>query len=576
MPNSLAVSIGQFSSPGVKEDNQDFHGALIPTGADLSLKGVAVAIADGISSSPVSRIAAESAIKSFLTDYYCTPESWTVPTSAQRVINAVNSWLHSQSRAGQCGHDRDKGYVTTFSALVLKSRMAHLFHVGDSRISRLEGKSLEQLTIDHRVEISSQQSYLGRALGVNPHVEIDYRALPLSPGDVFVLATDGVYDWVTAPFVAGAIGEQANDLDQAARNIVCEALANGSQDNLTIQILRVDGLPDGEGEEILGRAADLPLPPLLEARMEFDGFRIIRQIHASSRSHAYLAEDLETGGIAVIKIPSIDLRGDAAYLKRFMMEEWIARRLNSANVLKTFPRDGRRTHLYVVSEFVDGQTLTQWMIDHPRPDVETVRGLLEQIAVGLRAFHRKEMVHQDLRPENIMIDRDGTVKIIDFGSAKVAGVLDAAPDLGGDALLGTAQYSAPEYFLGQSGTWRSDQFSLGVIAYQMLTGKLPYGAQVAKTRTPAQQRRLNYRPASAINPEIPVWVDSAIHKAVAIDPARRHEALSEFLYYLRHPDTESRSSAEAALSERNPVRAWQLATLFLALTVLFLITLLAR
>lgn len=571
MPQSLSVSIGQFSSPGVKEVNQDFHGALIPTGLDLSLKGVAIAIADGISSSPVSRIAAESAVKSFLTDYYCTPESWTVPTAAQRVINAANSWLYAQTRRGQHGYDRDKGYVTTFSVLVLKSRMAHLFHVGDSRISRLEGNSLEQLTAEHRIVISSQQSYLGRALGVNPHVEIDYRALPLSPGDVFILATDGVYDWVAAPFQAAAIGAQANDLDQAARNIVAEALANGSQDNLTIQILRVDSLPDGEGEEILERLNELPPPPLLEARMEFDGFRIIRQIHASSRSHAYLAEEMETGKTAVIKIPSIDLRGDAAYLKRFVMEEWIARRLNSANVLKTFPRDGRRQYLYIVSEFVDGQTLRQWMIDHPRPDVKTVRGLLEQIAIGLRAFHRKEMVHQDLCPENIMIDRDGTVKIIDFGSAKVAGVRDIAPELGGDALLGTAQYSAPEYFLGQSGTWRSDQFSLGVIAYQMLTGKLPYGAEIARTRTPAQQRRLSYKPSYVINPEIPVWVDSAIRQAVATDPGKRHEALSEFLYYLRNPDTDLHKTPQLALAERNPVLVWQLVSLFLALTTLLLI-----
>src|SRR6185436_1686839 len=130
----------------------------------------------------------------------------------------------------------------------------------------------------------------------------------------------------------------------------------------------------------------------------------------------------------------------------------------------------RQKYLYVVTEFVDGQTLPQWMIDHPKPDLETVRGIVEQIARGLQAFHRREMLHQDLRPENIMIDKTGTVKIIDFGSTKVAGVSEATPSIDRNDMLGTAQYTAPEYFLGESGTPRSDIFSLGVITFQMLSG----------------------------------------------------------------------------------------------------------
>ena len=112
-----------------------------------------------------------------------------------------------------------------------------------------------------------------------------------------------------------------------------------------------------------------------------------------------------------------------------------------------------------------------------------MRGIVEQIAKGLRAFHRMEMLHQDLRPDNIMIDKTGTVKIIDFGSTRVAGVVEAAPPAADDEILGTAQYTAPEYFLGESGSPRSDMFSLGVISYQMLTGKLPYGTQIARIRT---------------------------------------------------------------------------------------------
>ena len=154
-------------------------------------------------------------------------------------------------------------------------------------------------------------------------------------------------------------------------------------------------------------------------------------------------------------------------------------------------------------EFIDGQTLTQWMIDNPKPDLETVRGIVEQIAKGLGAFHRMEMLHQDVRPDNIMIDKTGTVKIIDFGSTKVTGVVEAAPPTDHSDILGTVQYTAPEYFLGESGSPRSDQFSLGVITYQMLTGKLPYGAQAAKARTKSQYRKLRYNSALDDNREIP-------------------------------------------------------------------------
>ena len=155
--------------------------------------------------------------------------------------------------------------------------------------------------------------------------------------------------------------------------------------------------------------------------MVFDGYRIVRELHGSSRSHIYLAVDTANDTLVVIKIPSIDLRGDPAYLKRFMMEEWVARRIDSAHVLKPRLQSRKRNYLYVVTEFIDGQTLTQWMIDNPKPDLETVRGIVEQIAKGLQAFHRMEMLHQDLRPDNIMIDKTGTVKIIDFGSTKVQG-----------------------------------------------------------------------------------------------------------------------------------------------------------
>jgi serine/threonine protein kinase len=231
----------------------------------------------------------------------------------------------------------------------------------------------------------------------------------------------------------------------------------------------------------------------------------------------------------------------------------------------------KRNFLYVVTEFIDGQTLTQWMIDNPHPALETVRGIAEQIAKGLRAFHRKEMLHQDVRPDNIMIDGTGTVKIIDFGSTRITGVVEAAPSGTRDDILGTQQYTAPEYFMDEPATSRSDLFSLGVVTYQMLTGRLPYGAQVARARTRSDFNKLVYGPASHGGRDIPIWVDRTLERAVHLNPFRRYDSFSEFLFDLRHPNAKYLTTSSTPLIERNPVLFWKCTTLVLALAVVVLL-----
>ncbi len=573
MPSELKISIGQYSDKGRKEINQDFHGIYLPKEPQLSAKGVAVALADGISSSDVSQIASQFAVTGFLDDYYCTSEAWSVKTSAERVLTATNAWLHAQTQQSQYRYDKDRGYVCTLSAMVIKSTTAHIFHVGDARIYRLRDNTLEQLTRDHRVWVSKDQSYLSHALGIDPQIEIDYQALQVEQGDVFLFATDGAYDYVSPGFIIKAIQDGQDGLaglDAAARIIVEEAYRRGSTDNLTVQIVRVEDLPAQEAGEIYQKLTTLPLPPILEARTDFDGYKIVREVHASHRSHIYLTVDLETGALVILKTPSIDLHGDAAYLERFMMEEWVARRINSAHVLKPCLQTRKRNYLYVATEFIEGQTLTQWMIDNPKPDLETVRGIVEQIAAGLRAFHRLEMLHQDLRPDNIMIDGTGTAKIIDFGSTKVASMMEIATPVGRDDILGTAQYTAPEYFLGESGSPRSDIFSLGVITYQLLTGRLPYGAEVAKTRTKAGQKKLNYESVLDDEREIPVWIDGVLRKAVHPDPGERYEDLSEFIYDLRHPNNEFIRNTRPPLLARNPLVFWKCVS-FVLMVIIFLL-----
>ncbi|WP_052383826.1 bifunctional protein-serine/threonine kinase/phosphatase [Litchfieldella xinjiangensis] len=571
MTARLSVSVGQYSDKGQKAINQDFHGLCIPDEPQLSTKGIAIALADGISSSDVSQIASEAAVGGFLEDYYCTSEAWSVKTSAQRVLMATNSWLHAQSQRGQHRFDMDRGYVCTFSALVIKAHTAHLFHVGDTRVYRLRDNQSECLTQDHRLWVSQETSYLSRALGINTHLEIDYTALPVEAGDIFVFLTDGVYEFLDEHAMVEMIRAHRDSLDEAASMVVNQALANGSTDNLTAQIVRVDTLPRAQASDLLPYLDTLPSPPMLEPRMRFEGYRILRQLHASSRSHVHLAVDEATGATVVLKTPSIDLRDDAAYRERFMMEEWIARRIDSPHVLKPYVPARPRESLYTVAEYVEGQTLDQWMRDHPSPDLETVRGLVEQIAKGLRAFHRLEMLHQDLRPANVMIDSTGTVKIIDFGATQVAGIHDMQHARTQAEILGTAPFTAPEYFLGDGGSTRSDQYSLGVIAYTMLTGRLPYGTQVSQARTRAAQKKLSYRPACDGKRGIPLWVDEVLRKAVHPDPHRRYIVLSEFTHELRHPSEHALKHTRPPLMERDPVLFWKCVSLVLALMVIGLL-----
>ncbi|MCA8881300.1 MAG: bifunctional protein-serine/threonine kinase/phosphatase [Rhodobacteraceae bacterium] len=560
--DALCVSIGQFSSTGRKPSNQDFHGALIPRGSALRLKGIAVALADGISTSPVSREAAETAVKSLLTDYYATPDAWSVRTAASSVISAANSWLHGQNISVA---DINAGHVCTLTALILKGRDGHVFHVGDSRLDQFTGRALEPLTASHRVVLSAEESYLARALGAESKVEIDYRQVPLREGDVFLLSTDGVHEHIDPVTVAQAL--TLGDLDTAARHIADAALDRGSRDNLTVQIVRIDALPDAGVDLALGDYR-LPVPALPKAGDELDGYRIIRAVQSTSRSHLYLAAAPDGRKVA-LKIPAREMAEDAAYIRRFVLEEWIARRVSSPHVLAAAPATEGRSHLYAAMDWIEGTTLRQWMTDNPRASLDEMRGIVGQIVAGMRALHRRDMLHQDLRPENVMIDTEGTVKIIDLGSATVAGVEEAAAGTLGP-MPGTFQYTAPEYLSGDTVSWRSDQYALGVIAYEMLTGRLPYGPQVARIRSRADQRRLVYRPARDNDTGVPDWIDCALRKAVHPDPLRRYDALSEFLADLRRPGTGWTGRRHVPLVERNPVRFWQGVSVVLAVLCLIL------
>ena len=201
---------------------------MLPLGPLRSTKGIAVAQADGIGSSRVSQEASAAAVRGFLDDYYATSDAWSVRRSAQRVLAATNAWLHAQTMRSHARFDKDRGYVCTFSALILKGREVHLLHVGDTRIYRLHAQALEQLTEDHRVHLSSVRVLPRPGAGRGPNVEIDYRCLAAEVGEIYLLATDGAYAHLDAAAVHDALARCADDFDAAAAALVASARARGA------------------------------------------------------------------------------------------------------------------------------------------------------------------------------------------------------------------------------------------------------------------------------------------------------------------------------------------------------------
>ena len=563
--HTLSIDYAWRSETGGKPDNADACNIVVPTGDLLINKGIAAAIADGMSSSEGGREAAAICVRNFLSDYLSTPESWTVRTSTSRVLGGLNRWLSGQ---GQVVYDSPRGMVTTFSGLVLKSTTAYIVHVGDTRIYRLRDGDLEQLTRDHRVWIARDREFLARAIGADPNVDIDYRSIALEQDDVFLFSTDGVHDFLTNLELQQLLIEGQSNLQSCANRMVEKALANGSPDNASCQLIKVLALPVVTEDDVLKRIAELPFPPDLSPGMTIDGYEILRELHLSKRSEVFLALDTESGDKVVLKTPSTNYSDDPKFLDGFLHEEWVGRRVRSAHVLKVKnPR--RRRFLYNITEYVEGQSLASWMIDNGSAGLNQMREFARQIVSGLRAMHRQEMFHQDLKPENLLIDNNGTLKLIDFGSARISGISEISRKHQGNVAQGTLNYTAPECIQGEPGNKYSDLYSLGVIVYELLTGTLPYG----ESDRPKTVHRQKYTPAYRHNPEVPRWVDAAIAKAVHPDPRRRYDSLSEFLFDLSQPNPSFNVDAPRPLIDSNPVAFWRgLAVFLLFLHLVLLVT----
>lgn len=548
----LRVQFAQHSEAGVKPENQDTVGARIPEGPTLSAKGIAIAIADGVSSSSSARQASQLAITGFLTDYFATPDTWRTQRSAIQVIQSLNRYLWAQSQNSV----RQEGHLTTFSALILKGNTAFTFHVGDSRIYRFREGHLEQITRDHTQKIDRRTSYLSRALGADPSLEIDMTSVEMQVGDVFLLTTDGIHDFIVHTEMCSLVDQHQNSIETLVETLLQRAHEHKSDDNISLQACRIEALGTASQSDAVAALSRLPFPPILEVGNILDGFSIRKIMHESERSQVYSVVDND-GQAYVMKTPSINYVDDPAYTERFVLESWIGARIQNPHVVRVVEPPHARNFLYYLTEHIAGPTLAQLIKQRAPFDIPDAIELIEQIIKGARAFHRKDTLHQDLKPENIIIGSRGAV-IIDFGSCWVAGIDELQAPFKRDTILGTLDYSAPEYRCGGTKSQKSDQFSLAAIFYEMVTGKKPYGEGYANAMDLKAFQRLHYCPAPKLNPLVPIWLDRAIEKAVSIHPNGRYSALSEWLGDLKRPNPNWTNPREQPLIERDPILFWKI------------------
>lgn len=552
--HKLKVSFGGHTQAGRKPENQDAFGALAPKGNARDLKGVVACVADGVSCSENAQEASQMAVSQFIDDYYSAPDTWQVRTAASKILSSLNTWLFHH---GQQSTARHNGFVTTFTSLVIKSTTAHIFHAGDSRLYRYRpGQRLIPLTRDH-VQKHNEESILTRALGIDSSIDIDYKQEDVERGDVYVLTSDGVHEFISPAEIRQAI-EADSDLELAAKTIVEHALKSGSDDNVTCLLARVDELPYATLEEAHRELTRLVIPPVLTVGASIDGYEVKRVIYSGTRSHLYLVQHPEHQCSYVLKVPSANFSDDLPYLEGFVREQWIGLRIDHDSVMKIYPSDHQSQFLYLLAEYVEGQTLRQWMYDNPQPSLQQVRDIVSGVITGLRVFQRMEMVHRDLKPENIMITADGHIKLIDFGTVKVKGLSEIASPVLEEIPVGSVSYIAPEYLLDNTDDFRSDLFSLGVIIYEMLSGHLPYQMENSHRRPPKDISEWRYQSIRAHTSSVPNWVDVALQQATHPSIHKRYSAFSEFFTDLCQPNTDLLDKQQKMpLIERHPTKVWQ-------------------
>ncbi len=520
-----------------------------PEEPERSTKGLIAAIADGVSGNAGGRQASEYTVRGLLADYYATPDTWPVTQSLDRVLKAINGWIQQQGTV----RSELAGMATTLTSVVVRGSFYYFAHVGDTRLYLLRERTLTRLTADHVWDRPEMHHVLTRAIGLDSRLAIDHGMGELHERDVMLLATDGIWAVLTEYDIAAILSALADGTctaEDAAAELVAAALKAGASDNASALVLRIDALPQENLRDAVSVSRQLPLPPKLKVGQSIDGYRVDAVLHASQTTLVYRVIDPRTQHRLVLKTLHPDHADDDEERSAFAHEEWLAKRA----VARFFPQvvtPEQKSCLYFLTTWHDGATVQQHL-DAGRhftaPEV-IVDGARLARAVG--ALHRRSILHRDIKPANIHLGTDGELRVLDFGVAQSG--LET-----GDAVrsprAGTPSFLAPEQFDDAPPSRQTDVYAAGITLYLMLTRRYPYGEI-----EPFQRPRFGEPvPPSRFRPDIPIWLENALLKAVARDPAQRFETAEELLLALeRGASRPLAAPGKTPLIERDPLSRWR-------------------
>lgn len=534
----LRFSFGEASATGPRAENQDALRIVTPTPALTASKGALFALADGVSQCADGGLAARATLQALASDYYATPETWSVSQSLDRLLVAHNRWLQANG-GGQ-------PLLTTLTALILRGRRFTLAHVGDCRAYRWHAGELLRLTEDHVWEQPGMQHVLKRAMGLDQHLLVDYLDGELRLGECFLLLSDGVW----AAIGEDAIVEQlrsATDLPEAARALVKLAHRRGSQDNASALLLRIEELPDAGLADSLAQLAGWPLPPRLRPGQLFEGWTVETLLAESRQSLLYRVRDSQRQAWLLKTLPP-SRHDEADAGPALLQEEWFLRRVADRPFAELHPLPERQ-HLYYVQREYTGTTLAErFRQQGPLPLADWLQ-LAPRLVRALGLLHRRNILHRDIKPENLHLGEDGELRVLDFGLAYCPGLSQDAAH----SLPGTPSFIAPEAFAGAPPSREQDLYAAGVCLYWLLTGHYPYGEieafQHPRFGTPV--------PASRYRPDLPSWIDDLLNRAVSADPRQRFETAEEWLLALERGERQSPTPRARPLLEREPLKVWR-------------------
>ncbi len=576
-PMALDVDIGWHSVRGRRDDNEDFAAAQSAP-AHEAQRGLIAAIADGVSGGGRGREAAQTTVMCLLQDYFSTPGTWDTSAALDRLIGAQNAWLAASNRRS------GTGAMTTLTAVVLRGHSYTLAHVGDTRAWLLREGDLTQLTQDHVFDHPDMRSRLSRAVGLDDHVRVDYLQGELQAGDLFMLTSDGVHGVLGAGTLRGSLqATHETGPQEAAQAVVAAALKAGTRDNasaLVVQVRQLDGL---RLEDVLLDGRQLPVPGRLRVGDRLDGYTVTAVVADTGVHRIYQARVDDGGGAGgervAIKTLHESRASDGAERAMLAHEVWLGLRLaeQGAEGFIGVREPRRPSAFYAVFDWHDGITLEQALAAKQAFGVpQVVRGAAA-VARALGRLHRLGVVHRDIKPGNLHRGDDGRWRILDLGVA-ISGV-ESAVDRGLHA--GTPSYMNPEQWQAAEGqplaTAQSDLYALGVTLYQWLTGHLPYGEvepyQLARFRR-------DPRAPSRLRPDVPVWLDHIVLRAVARDPRQRFETAEELVLALERGASRTLAAPPPTpFFQRDPAAVWKaalIASAALNLLLLFWLLFLPR